>query len=69
MGSKEDTVRTNELLNAFGWGVAEINEQQDANEFFMVLSQTLEEQMKGTEVEGTFAQLFEGMQENVVKCK
>jgi hypothetical protein len=38
------------------------------NEFFLVLSDNLEKQMLGTPVSGTYANLFEGAFENVVKC-
>lgn len=34
-----------------------------------MLSDTLETQMNNTPVSGTYAQLFEGEVENVVKCK
>ncbi len=45
-----------------------MNQQHDVNEFFLILSDNLERQMEGTEVSGTYAQLFEGVFENVVKC-
>lgn len=45
-----------------------MNQQHDVNEFFLVLSDTLEKQMRGTPVSGTYSQLFEGMFENVIKC-
>jgi ubiquitin carboxyl-terminal hydrolase 7 len=38
------------------------------NEFFLVLSDTLEKQMEGTPVSGTYSSLFEGEFENVIKC-
>ncbi len=38
------------------------------NEFFLVLSDKLEKQMQGTEVSGTYANLFEGAIENVIQC-
>lgn len=62
-------VRTIELLNAFGWGQQQMNEQHDVNEFFLVLSDTLEKQMRGTAVSGTYSNLFEGELENVVRCE
>ena len=61
-------MRTFELLNAFGWGKGEMNQQHDVNEFFLVLSATLEKQMEGTPVSGTYSNLFEGQFENVIKC-
>lgn len=65
----KNPVRTYELLNAFGWSAEEMNQQHDVNEFFLVLSDTLETQMLNTPVSGTYAQLFEGESENVIKCK
>ena len=59
-------VRTFELLNSFGWSQREMNQQHDVNEFFLVLSDKLEKQMEGTEVSGTYANLFEGTFENVI---
>lgn len=45
-----------------------MNQQHDVNEFFLVLSDKLEKQMQGTEVSGTYANLFEGTFENVIQC-
>jgi len=45
-----------------------MNQQHDVNEFFLVLSETLENQMKGTPVSGTYGNLFEGVFENVISC-
>lgn len=61
-------VRTFELLNAFGWNKQEMNQQHDVNEFFLVLSDKLERQMRNTAVSGTYSNLFEGELENVIKC-
>ena len=61
-------VRTFELLNSFGWSQREMNQQHDVNEFFLVLSDKLKKQMQGTEVSGTYANLFEGVFENVIQC-
>ena len=61
-------VRTFELLNAFGWNKREMNQQHDVNEFFLVLSDKLEKQMRNTPVSGTYSNLFEGEQENVISC-
>ncbi|CDW77585.1 ubiquitin carboxyl-terminal hydrolase 12-like [Stylonychia lemnae] len=64
----KEAVRTFELLNAFGWSVREMNQQHDVNEFFLVLSDTLEQQMRDTPVNGTYSNLFEGITENVIEC-
>ena len=45
-----------------------MNEQHDVNEFYMLLSEALETQMRGTPVEGTYSKLFEGTIENVIEC-
>lgn len=62
----KEPVRTAELLMSFGWGSEQRNVQQDVGEFWMMLSDLLEEQMKGTEVEGELARLFEGEIESVI---
>jgi ubiquitin carboxyl-terminal hydrolase 7 len=64
----KEPVRTFELLNAFGWSQREMNQQHDVNEFFLVLSDTLEKQMRNTKVNGTYSKLFEGISENVIQC-
>lgn len=64
----KQAVRTFELLNAFGWSQREMNMQHDVNEFFLILSDNLENQMKGTKVHGTYSRLFEGESENIIKC-
>ena len=56
--SSSDTVRTHELLQAFGWSMREANEQHDVNEFNCKLSDVLENHMINTEVQGTYQKLF-----------
>ena len=65
---KTQAVSTRELLNSFGWGLEELNTQHDVQEFNCVLSDTLDRKMKGTEVEGTCARLFEGIMTNFIEC-
>jgi len=65
---KDQAVSTKELLSSFGWGLEELNTQHDVQEFNCVLSDTLERKMKGTEVEGTCAKLFEGVMTNFIEC-
>ena len=43
--NKDLSVRTYELLNAFGWTQQEMNQQHDVNEYFLVLGEKLERQM------------------------
>ena len=38
------------------------------NEFNLALSDQLEKQMEGTEVQGTYNKLFEGKLEHVIQC-
>lgn len=65
---KTQAVSTRELLSSFGWGLEELNTQHDVQEFNCVLSDTLDRKMKGTEVEGTCARLFEGVMTNFIEC-
>lgn len=65
---KSQAVSTKELLSSFGWGLEELNTQHDVQEFNCVLSDTLDRKMKGTEVEGTCARLFEGVMSNFIEC-
>ena len=68
LASRDKYVRTHELLQAFGWDINDINQQQDVSEFNQILSEQLDKQMEGTAVSGTFQQLFEGEIQNVMKC-
>lgn len=63
-----DAVNTLELLQAFGWDRAQRNQQQDAGEFWMLLSDCLEREMKGTSVDRLLNDMFEGEIEQVVQC-
>ena len=50
--TQKEAVRTAELLQAFGWSREQRNVQQDVGEFWMLLSDCLENQMKKTPLEG-----------------
>lgn len=63
-----EPVKTTELLQAFGWSKEQRNVQQDAGEFWLMLSDHLEDEMKETEVDGTMNKLFEGEIESVITC-
>ncbi len=64
--TSREAVYTTELLQAFGWDRVQRNLQQDAGEFWMMLSDCLEREMKGTNVDGTLNLMFEGEIEQVV---
>ena len=46
----------------------QVNQQQDVNEFNCLLCDLLEDRMKGTEVQGTTKDLFDGRLRSSVKC-
>ena len=61
-------VPTKDLTRSFGWDSVDAFMQHDVQELNRVLCEKLEEQMKGTAVDGTVARLFEGHTENFVRC-
>ena len=61
-------VPTKDLTRSFGWDSVDAFMQHDVQELNRVLCEKLEEQMKGTAVDGTVAKLFEGHTENFVRC-
>lgn len=60
---------TRELLTSFGWSSDQWNVQHDVQEFNCILSDHLENKMKGTPAEGTYTKLFVGKMESFIKCK
>ncbi|OMJ81530.1 hypothetical protein SteCoe_17997 [Stentor coeruleus] len=60
---------TRELLTSFGWNSDQWNVQHDVQEFNCILSDHLENKMKGTPAEGTYTKLFVGKMESFIKCK
>ncbi|KAK9019655.1 hypothetical protein V6N11_054168 [Hibiscus sabdariffa] len=64
----ETSVATKELTKSFGWGTCDSFIQHDVQELNRVLSEKLEDKMKGTVVEGTIQQLFEGHRMNYIEC-
>lgn len=56
------------ILRSFGWDSNESLTQHDAQELNRLLCDRLEEQMKGTPVEGAIEKLFVGEMESYVKC-
>ncbi|KAK4789613.1 hypothetical protein SAY86_016917 [Trapa natans] len=62
------SVATKQLTKSFGWDTADSFMQHDVQELNRVLCEKLEYKMKGTVVEGTIQQLFEGHLMNYIEC-
>ncbi|CAM8973806.1 unnamed protein product [Rhodiola kirilowii] len=62
------SVSTKELTKSFGWDTHDSFMQHDVQELNRVLCEKLEDKMKGTVVEGTIQQLFEGHHMNYIEC-
>ncbi|XP_039058437.1 ubiquitin carboxyl-terminal hydrolase 12-like isoform X2 [Hibiscus syriacus] len=64
----DSSVSTKELTKSFGWDTYDSFMQHDVQELNRVLCEKLEDKMKGTVVEGTIQQLFEGHHMNYIEC-
>ncbi|RLN29584.1 ubiquitin carboxyl-terminal hydrolase 12-like isoform X1 [Panicum miliaceum] len=64
----DNSVATKELTKSFGWDTYDSFMQHDVQELNRVLCEKLEDKMKGTVVEGTIEQLFEGHHINYIDC-
>ncbi|XP_020222198.1 ubiquitin carboxyl-terminal hydrolase 12 isoform X2 [Cajanus cajan] len=64
----DTSVSTKELTKSFGWDTYDSFLQHDVQELNRVLCEKLEDKMKGTVVEGTIQQLFEGHHMNYIEC-
>ncbi|XWS57103.1 hypothetical protein CRYUN_Cryun09bG0142700 [Craigia yunnanensis] len=64
----DTSVATKELTKSFGWDTYDSFMQHDVQELNRVLCEKLEDKMKGTVVEGTIQQLFEGHHMNYIQC-
>nr|KAJ0220640.1 hypothetical protein LSAT_V11C200089380 [Lactuca sativa] len=64
----DTSVATKELTKSFGWDTYDSFMQHDVQELNRVLCEKLEDKMKGTVVEGTIQQLFEGHNMNYIEC-
>ncbi|KAF3659745.1 Ubiquitin carboxyl-terminal hydrolase 12 [Capsicum annuum] len=64
----DNSVATKELTKSFGWNSYDSFMQHDVQELNRVLCEKLEEKMKGTAVEGTIQELFEGCIMNYIEC-
>ncbi|RDX69528.1 Ubiquitin carboxyl-terminal hydrolase 13, partial [Mucuna pruriens] len=65
---RDSSVATKELTKSFGWDTYDSFLQHDVQELNRVLCEKLEDKMKGTVVEGTIQQLFEGHHMNYIEC-
>ena len=61
-------ISTLRLIKSFGWSREEALVQHDVQEFNLILSDIMENKMRGTKVEGTFKYLFEGKILNYIEC-
>ncbi|ORZ36348.1 hypothetical protein BCR44DRAFT_51570 [Catenaria anguillulae PL171] len=68
MQTASDAVETNELTKSFGWNTVDAFAQHDVQEFLRVLSDNLEEKMKGTPADGMIQWLFVGKMKSYIKC-
>ncbi|XP_024515070.1 ubiquitin carboxyl-terminal hydrolase 12 [Selaginella moellendorffii] len=64
----DTSVATKDLTKSFGWDTYDSFMQHDVQELNRVLCEKLEDKMKGTAVEGTIQQLFEGHHMNYIEC-
>lgn len=62
-------VGTKKLTRSFGWETLDSFMQHDVQELCRVLLDNMESKMKGTCVEGTIPQLFEGKMLSYIRCK
>ncbi|XP_024396662.1 ubiquitin C-terminal hydrolase 13 [Physcomitrium patens] len=68
MQYSDTCVATKDLTKSFGWDTYESFMQHDVQELNRVLCEKLENKMKGTAVEGTIQNLFEGHHMNYIEC-
>jgi ubiquitin C-terminal hydrolase len=68
MSTNKSPVSNSYFKNSFGWGRDVGSQQQDVQEFNMILSNSLEQNMKGTELEEAFKYLFSGVASTIINC-
>jgi ubiquitin C-terminal hydrolase len=66
--NEDKPISTGKLISSFGWSKEDVLVQHDVQEFNLKLSEFLENKMKGTEAEGTFAYLFQGKIKTFIEC-
>lgn len=64
----DTSVSTKDLTKSFGWDTYDSFMQHDVQELNRVVSEKLEDKMKGIAVEGTIQQLFEGHHMIYIEC-
>jgi len=64
----DQAVNCRELMKSFGWDTMDAFTQHDAQELNRILCDRLEEQMKGSPLDGSIKRLFEGEMENYIEC-
>ena len=67
-GKVQLPVQTTHLITSFGWNREQILIQRDIQEFFIVLSEIIENEMKNLKEKNTFKFLFEGKITSLIKC-
>mmetsp|Transcript_156414 Transcript_156414/g.291945 ORF Transcript_156414/g.291945 Transcript_156414/m.291945 type:complete len:1326 (+) Transcript_156414:95-4072(+) len=66
--TSDQAVNCRELMKSFGWDTMDAFTQHDAQELNRILCDRLEEQMKGSPMDGSIKKLFEGEMENYIEC-
>merc|ERR1712151_868890 len=66
--TSDQAVNCRELMKSFGWDTMDAFTQHDAQELNRLLCDRLEEQMKGTPMDGSIKRLFEGEYDNYIQC-
>mmetsp|Transcript_54572 Transcript_54572/g.127608 ORF Transcript_54572/g.127608 Transcript_54572/m.127608 type:complete len:1321 (-) Transcript_54572:97-4059(-) len=66
--TSDTVVNCRELMKSFGWDTMDAFTQHDAQELNRILCDRLEEQMKGTPMDGSIKKVFEGEMENYIEC-
>jgi hypothetical protein len=68
MSTYNSPVSNTYFQNSFGWGKDVGSLQQDVQEFNMILSNSLKQNMKGTKLEEAFKYLFSGVASTIINC-
>ncbi|SCL90275.1 ubiquitin carboxyl-terminal hydrolase, putative [Plasmodium berghei] len=66
--TQNEAVSCKELIRSFGWNANDVFTQQDTHELLKLLLDKVEEQMKGTVVDGSVKKMFEGEVETYIEC-
>lgn len=66
--TEDDALSCTEVMHSFGWKPTDMFTQQDTHELLKLLLDKVEEQTKGTVVEGCIKRMFEGEVETYIEC-